>query len=87
MLRMKSGSFVPMSLPYVHGVGESFGSDSEGFLSIRRAASEGLQECRCPAGAHAERRSIDERTRAECSELMAVMVLDDTAAGRGCRSP
>ena len=87
MLSMILGSFAPMSSHVVRGVCQARRNGSESFLSIRRAASEGLQECRCPAGAHAERRSIDERTSAERSELMAVMVLDDTAAGRGFRSP
>ena len=34
----------PMSICMVYGVGESFGSGSEGFLSTQRAVVEGLQE-------------------------------------------
>ena len=87
MLKNEVLSSCPMSSHVVRGVCQARRNGSEGFLSIRRAAVEGVAGSHCPAGAHAERRSIDERTRAECSELMAVMALDDTVAGRGCRSP
>ena len=76
----------PMSICMVYGVGELRKRLRRLPVHPARRRGRFAGSC-CPAGAHAERRSIDERTCAECSELMAVMVLDDTAAGRGCRSP
>ena len=46
----------------------------------------GWHEVAAPAGAYAERKSIDDRGPSERSKLMVVVVLDSTAARFGRRS-
>ena len=66
MLKVKLLSSAPMSTPIVCGAYQARRNDSEGFLSIRGTAAEGLPEESATSDAGV-RRSVDYRAPGECS--------------------